>query len=52
MMRSRMDGMVHAGHLRGSPRKSGGRDLESSRRCEIFAAMAASLSAVRRAKRA
>lgn len=44
--------MIHAGHLCGSPRKSGGRHLESSRHCETFAAMAASLSAVHRAKRA
>lgn len=44
--------MIHVRHLHGSPPKSGGPVTESSRRREIFAALAASLSAVRRAKRA
>lgn len=44
--------MIHARHLHGSPPEVAGRGLESSRRPEIFVAVAASLSAVRRANRA
>ncbi|NGO55344.1 hypothetical protein [Allomesorhizobium camelthorni] len=47
-----MDGMIHARHLHGSPPKNGGPVPESSRRRDIFAAVEASLSAVRRANRA
>lgn len=47
-----IDGMIHARHLHGSLPKNGGPAPGSSRRREIFVAAEASLSAVRRAKRA
>ncbi|TIL55421.1 MAG: hypothetical protein E5Y79_34405 [Mesorhizobium sp.] len=45
-------GVIHATHLHGSPAKNGGPVPESSRRRGFFAAVAASMSAVRPAKRA
>ncbi|TIR41904.1 MAG: hypothetical protein E5X64_07295 [Mesorhizobium sp.] len=42
--------MIHATHLHGSPAKNGGPVPESSRRRGFFAAVAASLSAVRLTK--
>lgn len=44
--------MIHARYLHGPPSKNGGPVTESSLRHEIFAAVVASLSAVRKAKRA
>ncbi|SFL17795.1 hypothetical protein SAMN04488498_14815 [Mesorhizobium albiziae] len=44
--------MIHTRHLHGSPPKNGGPVPVSSHRREIFAAVGASLSVVRRATRA